>query len=300
MVAVLQTEGLTKHFGQFKAVQDLNLEVREGDLYGFLGPNGSGKTTSMRMILRLIRPTSGRVVMFGREVGEDFIGIMQKVGALVELPAYYPYLSAVQNLEILRLLSGSSVPGSRIPEILDVVGLAPRMHDRVRAYSQGMRQRLGIAMALLAKPRLVFLDEPTNGLDPAGINHIREVIQELNRKDGVTFVISSHLLHEVELTCTRIGMIKQGRLIVQDRLEDIIARTVDGLRIACEPRARAASLLAGREGVREVREEADGRLRVVCDPARFAELNAFLVGSGVTVSELTPARKTLEEFFLSQ
>ena len=299
MVAVLQTEGLTKHFGLFKAVQDLNLEVREGDLYGFLGPNGSGKTTSMRMILRLIRPTSGRVLMFGEDVGSNFIGIMQKVGALVELPAYYPYLSAVQNLEILRLASGG-VPVSRIPEILEVVGLESRMNDRVGTYSQGMRQRLGIAMALLAKPRLVFLDEPTNGLDPEGINHIREVIQDLNRRDGVTFVISSHLLHEVELTCTRIGMIKQGRLIVQDSLDAIIARTVDGLRIACAPREKAAGLLKGRDGIRGVREEPGGRLRIECDPSRFAEVNAFLVGNGVTVSELTPARKTLEEFFLSQ
>jgi ABC-type multidrug transport system ATPase subunit len=299
MVAVLQTEGLTKHFGAFKAVQDLNLEVREGDLYGFLGPNGSGKTTSMRMILRLIRPTAGRVLIFGEDVGANFIGIMRKVGALVELPAYYPYLSAVQNLEILRLASGG-VLASRIPEVLEEVGLGTRMHDRVRAYSQGMRQRLGIAMALLARPRLVFLDEPTNGLDPEGINHIREVIQELNRKEGVTFVISSHLLHEVELTCNRIGMIKEGKLIVQDRLDSIIARTVDGLHITADPPARAIALLKGREGLREVREEADGRIRIHCDASRFAELNAFLVGNGVTVSELTPARKTLEEFFLSQ
>ncbi|HEV3027222.1 MAG TPA: ABC transporter ATP-binding protein, partial [Planctomycetota bacterium] len=268
-------------------------------LYGFLGPNGSGKTTSMRMILRLIRPTAGRVLMFGLDVGANFIGIMQKVGALVELPAYYPYLTAVQNLEILRLASGG-VAASRISEILEVVGLGSRMHDRVRAYSQGMRQRLGIAMALLTKPRLVFLDEPTNGLDPEGINHIREVIQELNRRDGVTFVISSHLLHEVELTCNRIGMIKQGKLIVQDRLDAIIARTVDGLRISAHPAAKAIALLKGRDGIRDVREEADGRIRIYCDASRFAELNAFLVGNGVTVSELTPARKTLEEFFLSQ
>lgn len=299
MVSVLQTEGLSKHFGPLKAVQDLNLDVREGDLYGFLGPNGSGKTTSMRMILRLIRPTSGKVKIFGEDIRENFIGIMQKVGALVELPAYYPYLSAVKNLEVLRLASGG-VPESRIPEILEVVGLASRMYDRVGTYSQGMRQRLGIAMALLSKPRLVFLDEPTNGLDPSGINHIREVIQELNRKDGVTFIISSHLLHEVELTCTRIGMIKHGKMIVQDKLDSIIARTVDGLLVACDPSAKAIGLLKGKDGIRDVRLEADGRLRVVCDPAGFADLNAFLVTHGVTVSELTPVRKTLEEFFLSQ
>ncbi len=273
--------------------------MQEGDLYGFLGPNGSGKTTSMRMILRLIRPTAGRVLMFGEDVKTNFIGIMERVGALVELPAYYPYLSAVKNLEILRLASGG-VPESRIPEILETVGLGARMHSRVGTYSQGMRQRLGIAMALLTKPRLVFLDEPTNGLDPAGITHIRHVIQELNRKDGVTFVISSHLLHEVELTCTRIGMIKQGRMVVQDRLDAVIARTVDGLHVACDPKAKAAALLKGRDGIRDVREEADGRLRVICDASRFGDVNAHLVANGVTVSELTPARQTLEEFFLSQ
>ncbi|HLY75715.1 MAG TPA: ABC transporter ATP-binding protein, partial [Planctomycetota bacterium] len=165
---------------------------------------------------------------------------------------------------------------------------------------QGMRQRLGIAMALLARPRLVFLDEPTNGLDPEGINHIREVIQELNRKEGVTFVISSHLLHEVELTCNRIGMIKQGKLIVQDKLDTIIARTVDGLHIVGAPAAKAIALLKSRDGIHDVRQELDGRIRVYCDASRFAELNAYLVDNGVTVSELTPARKTLEEFFLSQ
>ena len=298
MVAVLQTEGLTKHFGAFKAVQDLNLDVQEGDLYGFLGPNGSGKTTTLRMILRLIRATAGRVRLFGRDIQTDFIRIMKDVGALVELPAYYPYLSAVKNLEILRLASGDT-PEARIPEILETVGLGPRMHDRVGTYSQGMRQRLGIAMALLTKPRLVFLDEPTNGLDPHGIHHIRGVIQELNRQDGVTFVISSHLLHEVELTCNRVGMIKQGKMVIQDKLDAIIAGTIDGLRIVCAPKEKALGLLRGQPWISEVREEPGGGLRLRCVPERFAEVNGLLVGSGVTVSELTPARKSLEEFFLS-
>jgi ABC-2 type transport system ATP-binding protein len=299
MVAVLQTEGLTKHFGALKAVQDLTLDVQEGDLYGFLGPNGSGKTTTMRMILRLIRATAGRVRLFGLDVETEFIRIMKDVGSLVELPAYYPYLSAVKNLEILRLASGGT-PASRIPEILETVGLGPRMRDRVGTYSQGMRQRLGIAMALLSKPRLVFLDEPTNGLDPHGINHIRGVIQELNRRDGVTFVISSHQLHEVELTCNRVGMIKQGRLMVQDKLDAIIARTIDGVRVVCAPREKALGLLRGQPWIRDAREEPGGGLRVQCAGDRFAEVNGLLVGNGVTVSELTPARKTLEEFFLSQ
>jgi ABC-2 type transport system ATP-binding protein len=299
MVAVLQTEALTKHFGAFRAVQDLNLVVQEGDLYGFLGGNGSGKTTTMRMILRLIRPTSGRALLFGKDIRTDFIEIMKQVGALVELPAYYPYLSAVKNLEILRLASGG-VPVSRIPEVLEIVGLASRMHDRVGTYSQGMRQRLGIAMALLARPRLVFLDEPTNGLDPQGINSIRGVIKEMNRRDGVTFVISSHLLHEIELTCNRVGMIKQGKLLLQDTLDAIIARTVSGLRILCDKKEAAIGLLKAKEWIRDIRQDETGYLRAACTPDRFAEVNALLSGNGVTVSELTPARQTLEEFFLSQ
>jgi ABC-2 type transport system ATP-binding protein len=299
MVAVLQTEGLSKTFGTLKAVQDLNLGVQEGDIYGFLGGNGSGKTTTMRMILRLIRPTAGRVQIFGKDVRKDFIEIMKQVGALVELPAYYPYLSAVKNLEILRLASGG-VPGSRIPEVLELVGLGPRMNDRVGTYSQGMRQRLGIAMAFLARPRLVFLDEPTNGLDPHGINQIRHVIKDLNKRDGVTFVISSHLLHEIELTCNRVGMIKEGKLILQDKLDTVIARTVDGLHIGCDRKDLALKLLQSKEWIRQVREEETGLIRISCPTERFAEVNALLAANGVTVSELTPARQTLEEFFLSQ
>jgi ABC-2 type transport system ATP-binding protein len=299
MVAVLQTEGLSKTFGTFKAVQDLNLQVEEGDLYGFLGGNGSGKTTTMRMILRLIRPSAGRVRIFGKDHAADFIEIMKQVGALVELPAYYPYLSAVKNLEILRLASGG-VPVSRIPEVLDLVGLGPRMHDRVGTYSQGMRQRLGIAMAFLAKPRLVFLDEPTNGLDPHGINQMRHVIKEMNKRDGVTFIISSHLLHEIELTCNRVGMIKQGKLILQDKLDAVIARTVDGLHIGCDKKEVAIKLLQSQQWIKNVQEEETGLIRISCPKERFAQVNAILAANGVTVSELTPARQTLEEFFLSQ
>lgn len=299
MVAVLQTEGLSKSFGTFKAVQDLNLQVQEGDLYGFLGGNGSGKTTTMRMILRLIRPTAGRVQLFGKDVQANFIEVMKQVGALVELPAYYPYLSAVKNLEILRLASGGVAP-SRIPEVLEMVGLGPRMNDRVGTYSQGMRQRLGIAMAFLAQPRLVFLDEPTNGLDPHGINQIRHVIKEMNKRDGVTFVISSHLLHEIELTCNRVGMIKAGKLILQDKLDAVIARTVDGLHIGCDKKDVAIKLLQSQEWIKKVQEEETGLIRISCPKERFAQVNAILAANGVTVSELTPARQTLEEFFLSQ
>jgi ABC-2 type transport system ATP-binding protein len=299
MSVVLRTEGLTKHFGRFRAVQDLNLEVREGDVYGFLGLNGAGKTTSLRMMLRLIRPTAGRVTFFGMDVRDHFIEIMRRVGALIELPAAYPYLSAAANLEILRKVAGG-IPRSRIEEVLNLVGLRDRMHDKVRTYSQGMRQRLGIAMALLGRPRLVLLDEPTNGLDPHGINHIREVIRAMNRREGVTFLISSHLLHEVEITCNRVGILKEGRLLLEDTVSRILARTVSGLRVEADPADRALEALRREAWVEEVHPDGAGGLRVKCDPSRFADVNVLLVRAGVAVRELSPVRQTLEEFFLSQ
>jgi ABC-2 type transport system ATP-binding protein len=298
MVALLRTEGLTKHFGHFRAVDGLSLDVEEGDVYGFLGVNGAGKTTTMRMILRLIEPTAGRVSIFGQDVRRHFIDIMKRVGCLVELPAYYPYLTAWANLEIVRLATGG-IEEKRIGEILELVGLGGRMHHRVKTFSQGMRQRLGIAMALLPKPRLVMLDEPTNGLDPHGINHIREVILDLNKKEGVTFVISSHLLHEVEITCNRVGMIKQGKLLLQDTISNILARTVSGVRVVADPLDKAAALLRGLPDL-EVSDDPPGGLRVDCPPARFADINQALVTAGIAVRELCPVRQTLEEFFLSQ
>jgi ABC-2 type transport system ATP-binding protein len=298
MAAVVQTESLTRRFGSFTAVDGLDLTVEEGDLYGFLGPNGSGKTTSLRMILGLIRPSSGRVSLFGKDPGRDFIGVMSQIGALVELPAYHPYLSAVDNLEVLRLASGG-VPASRIHEVLEAVGLGPRRDDKLRTYSQGMRQRLGIAMALLSRPRLVFLDEPTNGLDPQGVADMRRLIQDLNRRDGTTFVISSHLLHEVEITCTRIGMIKKGRKVLEDRLDRVLERSVTGLRVACSDPARGRELAAKVEGVDSVERGDDGRLFVKCGSERFGAVNAALTGAGLAVSELSPARRSLEEIFLS-
>ncbi len=299
MVVVLKTEGLTKHFGRIRAVDEVSLDVQEGDIYGFLGLNGAGKSTTLRLILRLMRPTRGRIFVFGRDNRADFIEIMRDVGSLVELPACYPYLSAWKNLEVLRLARGG-VPRSRIEEVLGTVGLLERMHDRVATYSQGMRQRLGIAAALLSRPRLVILDEPTNGLDPQGINDIREVIRSLNRREGVTFLISSHLLHEVEITCNRVGIIKEGRLILQDTVAGILARTTSGVSVRCDRVPRALEVLGAQGWVRKAGEDGGGGILVDCDPADFARVNAVLHQAGVAVSELSPVRKTLEEFFLSQ
>ncbi|HYE97495.1 MAG TPA: ABC transporter ATP-binding protein [Planctomycetota bacterium] len=298
MVAVLRTEGLTKHFGRFKAVDGVDLDVQEGDIYGFLGLNGAGKTTTLRMILRLIRPTAGRVSIFGLDPTSSFIEVMKQVGCLVELPAYYPYLTGWKNLEILRLATGG-IERKRIDDVLDIVGLGARKHDAVRTYSQGMRQRLGIAMALLPRPRLVLLDEPTNGLDPQGIHHIREAIRDLNRRDGVTFVVSSHLLHEVEITCNRVGILKQGKILLQDTVARILEKTLDGVRVVGDPQDKAREALRRQPWIAEVSDAPGGGLRVRCDPSRFADLNRLLVQEGVSVRELSPVRRTLEEYFLS-
>ena len=296
MVAILKTEHLARSFGRIQAVKDVSLQVEEGDLYGLLGQNGAGKTTTIRMVLRLIRPNAGRAELFGLDVADHFIEVMSRIGALVELPAYYPHLSAAKNLEIIRLLT-PGVPDGRIREVLEQVGLAPRADDSVRTYSQGMRQRLGIAMAILHKPRLVILDEPTNGLDPGGINHIRGLIKDLNKKDGVTFVISSHLLHEIEITCNRVAVIKEGNVLVQETVAGLLAKTANLLRVEAEPRARARELLE--KMAADVTEKEDGSLTAKADPAKHAEINAELVKAGIAVRSFAPQRMSLEEYFLA-
>lgn len=296
---ILATERLTKRYGRLTAVDSLDLVVEPGDIYGFLGVNGAGKTTTLRMILRLIRPTMGRVWLFDQELRGNTVDLFRRMGALVELPASYPYLSAYQNLRVLNFVSGS-ISDSRIVDVLKLVGLADRMNDRVSTYSQGMRQRLGLAMALLNDPELVILDEPTNGLDPQGINDIRGTLLRLNRERGATFLISSHLLHEIEMTCNRVGIIKQGRLIVQERVDRLLAETARVLRVRAEPKARAQELLSKHPDVQSVREGDDGSLRLVADPARFAEINAALVRAEIAVGEFAPQRLTLEEYFLSK
>jgi ABC-2 type transport system ATP-binding protein len=297
MPSVLTTEALTRRFGSRVAVDSVDLDVREGDVYGLLGLNGAGKTTTMRMILQLIRPTSGRVRLFGRDASIFFRECMREVGSLVEHPAYYPYLSARQNLEVIRLMS-IDVPERRIDEVLEQVGLAERRRDRVSTFSQGMRQRLGIAMAILTKPKLVILDEPTNGLDPQGIKQIRETILEMNKKDGITFVISSHLLHEIEVTCTRVGMIKAGKLIVQEEIEKLLASTTHGVRVRTPEPQRALQVLRSAPGVMDAWVEDERSVRATLSKREFPPLNAALVGAGIPVEEFSPIRLTLEELFL--
>jgi ABC-type multidrug transport system ATPase subunit len=289
---MIGTRALTKRFGSVLAVDRVDLDVREGDRYGLLGPNGSGKTTLVRMLLGLVYATSGEIEVMGRRVPKRLHEVLPSVGALVEGPAGYPHLSGRANLALIDA-AGPGGPRRtrrrRIAEALERVGMAGIDRRPLKAYSLGMRQRLGLAAALLRAPELLILDEPTNGLDPQGIREIRDLMIELNQA-GTTIFLSSHLLSEVEQLCTRIGVIDLGRLVLQDELDTLRAPT--GRIVVDSPDAgRAAAMLDGRV------EHRDGD-RLYVRHADPAELNASLVRDGVRVAAIGAERRTLEEIVL--
>jgi ABC-type multidrug transport system ATPase subunit len=293
VTAVIRTRALVKRYGRVRAVDGIDLDVQEGDVYGFLGANGSGKTTTVRVLLGLVLPTSGEVELLGQRMPRAARRVLPRVGALVEGPAHHGHLSGRANLALLDA-AGPGGPRRtrrrRIEEVLEQVGLAGVDRRPVRAYSLGMRQRLGLAGALLRRPELLVLDEPTNGLDPQGISEIRELLLDLHR-GGTTVFLSSHLLAEVEQLCTRVGVLDRGRMVLQDRLATLTAPT--GATVVHTPAPeRVRALLDGRVVA------ADGT-RVVVRGADPAEVNALLVGAGVPVTGLAVDRPTLEEVVLA-
>jgi ABC-type multidrug transport system ATPase subunit len=292
---ILSTHQLSKRFGKRMAVSDLNLEVHRGDIYGFLGPNGAGKSTTIRMVLSLIAPTTGSIRLFGKDAATDR-GVLARVGGLVERPDFYLYLSARKNLEIVSALYGD-VDKRRIDEVLDVVGLLDRAGDRVKAYSHGMKQRLGIAQALLPRPEFMVLDEPTNGLDPQGMKEVRELIRRLNRDDNMTILLSSHLLNEIEQVATRMCILHQGQLVVQGAVQELLGRDSIAVRIMAQPRDKALELLRGMSWVSDA-AEADDAIHCVVAEADLARTNGELVAAGLDVSMFAP-RRSLEDYFLS-
>jgi ABC-2 type transport system ATP-binding protein len=291
METVIETHGLGKRYGDaIVAVDRLDLEVRRGEVYGFLGPNGAGKTTTLRMLLGLVRPSSGTAVVLGAPPGEP--RALARIGSMVEAPAFYPYLSGRDNLRVLAGHAG--VPERRVDAVLDEVSLLDRAGDRSATYSLGMKQRLGVAAALLKDPELLILDEPSNGLDPAGMAEMRQLIRTLG-SGRRTVVLSSHLMGEVEQVSDRVGVIRGGALVAEGTVEEL--RGNARLQVRAEPIGDAAGVLAALPGVRQV-ADGDGRLYVTADPARAAEINRALVRAGISVSELTVERASLEDVFL--
>jgi len=288
---VLETSRLTKRYGRILAVHELDLRVRKGEVYGFLGPNGAGKTTTLRMLLGLIRPTGGDISILGATPGSP--QALAHIGALVEGFGFYPYLSGRRNLMVLARYAG--VPIERVDAVLDQVGLSARAVDRFKGYSLGMKQRLGVAAALLKDPDLLVLDEPTNGLDPEGMADMRALIRRLGQGER-SVVLSSHLLGEVEQVCNRVGVIQQGRLVAEGTVSEL--RGQAGLLVRATPLDKAVEVLSSLEGVGPAQTD-DGVLRLTIDPARAAEVNRRLVQAGVDVSELRLAKRSLEEVFLS-
>jgi ABC-type multidrug transport system ATPase subunit len=289
---MITTVGLTKRYGRVLAVDGVDLAVGEGDRYGLLGPNGSGKTTLLRLLLGLVYATRGEITLMGRPVPRQIGAVLPDVGALVEGPAAYGHLSGRANLALFDAAGpggGRRTRRTRIDDALDRVGLGGVDHRPVKAYSLGMRQRLGLAAALLRSPRLLVLDEPTNGLDPRGIGEFRDLLAELNRV-GTTLLISSHLLSEVDHLCTRVGVMDRGRLVLQDDLDAL--RTPTGRVEVHTPDAdRAVALLDGRVDV----HDAD---RLLVRHPDAAQLNAELVTAGIRVGEIRPQRRSLEEVVL--
>jgi ABC-2 type transport system ATP-binding protein len=290
--AVVSTQGLTKRYGTgILAVDNLNLVVRRGEVYGFLGPNGAGKTTTLRMLLGLIKPTSGTATVVGAQPGSP--ASLVRVGAIVEAPAFYPYLSGYDNLRVLAIYCG--VPENRVAVALDEVELTPRAKHKFSTYSMGMKQRLGIAAALIKEPDLLILDEPTNGLDPQGMADVRKLIVELGKGDR-TVLISSHLLGEVEQMCTRIGVIRKGRFVAEGTIDEL--RGAASLTISAAPAATAMTVLSAEAGAENVKVLPDGSFSLKVDLTRTAELNRKLVQAGVDVTELRASERSLEDVFM--
>jgi ABC-2 type transport system ATP-binding protein len=293
--AAIFTTGLTRCFGALTAVSDLNLEVPSGAIYGFLGPNGAGKTTTIRMLLGLIRPDSGEVRLFDTSLTRRRREALRRTGALVEMPSIYPHLTGRENLEVSRRLLG--VTRERLERALAIVGLEEAANRRAGQYSQGMRQRLGLALALLGDAELLILDEPTNGLDPAGIHEMRDLIRRLAGESGITVFLSSHLLAEVEQLATHIGIIHSGRMLFQGRLSELQARLHEHVSLGVTGREQAERVLSGSGW--QVLPNSNGHLRVAVNGVSDAALiNAQLVAAGINVFHVSLEQPSLEDIFL--
>ena len=295
MADIVQTRGLCKQYGKVLRVNHLDLQVPEGAIYGFLGPNGAGKSTTLKMILGLVLPTAGSISVFGKEVnGHNRLDMLKQVGSLIESPSYYGHLTGEENLKVVQTLRG--VPEKDVYEVLEIVRLEGQRSKKVAHYSLGMKQRLGLAAALLGFPRLLILDEPTNGLDPAGIQEMRELICSLPARFGMTVLVSSHLLSEIDQMADYVGIIREGELVFQDTLETLHRHSRHNLALRTGDNEGALKLL--HQSRVPCAQEEDYILLPRLDDPDAAKLIRYLIGHGVDVLRLEERQKSLEDIFL--
>lgn len=294
---ILRTHRLTKRYGDKTVVNDVNMSIRAGDIYGFLGQNGAGKTTTLRMLMGLIHPSAGEIELFGAALHGNKGRAMERIGSIIEYPGFYLNLSAADNLEIHRRLMGMGNK-ERIDDVLATVGLLDAKHQKVKSYSLGMKQRLGIARALLHQPELLVLDEPTNGLDPGGIKEMRQLFLELAAKRGITFLISSHLLSEIEQLATKIGIIHNGNLLEEIDRETLRKKTRHCLEIRVTDDQKASFILEQKLGIADYVISGPGALRVYDHLEHPEQISSMLAEHGVGVKEIVLSGDSLEDYFL--
>ncbi len=294
---IIEISNLSKQFKDVKAVNDLSINVYRGDVFGFLGPNGAGKSTTIRMMLSLIKPTEGEIKLFGKTLTENREEILTSIGSIVEKPDFYGNLTAYKNLEILGRISGKVISRKRIMEVLEIVGLAARYKSKVKTFSHGMKQRLGLAQSLMHDPDLIVLDEPTTGLDPQGMKEIRDLIIHLSKDQAKTIFLSSHILHEVELVANRMVIINKGKAVVEGEVKDLL--NSDSLKVTFELNEpeKVKTLLNENLWSGKLDSVSGNNFDFILKPEEIPLLNKFLVESGIDVSAVIPMR-SLEKFFL--
>ena len=295
---VIEISGLTKRFKDVLAVNELDFTVHRGDVFGFLGPNGAGKSTTIRMLVSLISPTSGTIKIFDKILKENRREILANVGAIVEKPDFYQYLPAIKNLEILAKISGKEVTQKRIIELLELVGLKDRAKSKVKTYSHGMKQRLGIAQALLHNPELIVLDEPTTGLDPQGMKEIRDLIIRLSKEENKTIFLSSHILSEIEIVANRMIIINKGSKIVEGEVSKLLNSSTLKVTLEVENAEAAIKILEGTRWNKNIESITENKFILSIEQEAIPVLNKYLVENGVMVNALIPVR-SLEDYFLS-
>ncbi len=294
---VIEVRGLTKKFKNLVAVNNLDLNVYCGDVFGFLGPNGAGKSTTIRMLLSLIKPTAGSIRIFGMDIKENRAKIYSKIGAIVEKPDFYLYLSAYKNLEILGKMSGADTSKKKIMEMLELVGLAKRYKSKVKTYSHGMKQRLGLAQALIHNPELIILDEPTTGLDPQGMKEIRDLIIYLSKEKNKTIFLSSHILREVELIASRMIIISKGTTQVEGTVEELLKSDKVSVAFEVDRVEEVKEIIANSQWQNSFKSSIKNEMTFELAKNETSELNKFLIEKGFAVSAVVPVR-SLEDYFL--